>query len=80
VTTKASDYLIVQFTENEIRTLIELLNFSKETCAFMEEQEVLKGSEGGVRSMKRFKEDSHVLLDIIISSMTIGEPPDGVYH
>lgn len=77
---KANDYLMIQFTEEEIKTLIEILTFSKETCTYMEEQETLKGSESGVCAMKRIKEDSSILLDIIVASITIGEPPDGVYH
>jgi hypothetical protein len=73
-------YLAIQFTEEEVKSLIEILSFSKETCAFMEQQEAIKGSASGVRSMQRIKEDSIVLLDIITASVTIGEPPDGVYH
>jgi len=70
----------ILFSVEEVTALLEILSFAKETCAFMEEQEVLKGSESGVTTMRRIKQDSSILLNIIIASVTIGEPTPGVFH
>lgn len=73
-------YFDLQLSGKEIDMLMKVLEFSRNTSSYLEKQELKEGTESGVRQMATVKEDSTMLLDILVASIQIGEPPGGVFH
>lgn len=71
----------LQLLEEDVKTLIDLLNFTKQAANMLAAQETQKGGTivGAVR-YDRMSRDARDLSALLIKHVDMGEPSDGQIH
>lgn len=70
----------LQFSKAEVEALIRILKFGNSAAAILALQESQKGTPQNAAKMNGLAADSKELMNIVISSVSIGEPENDEKH
>ena len=72
------DVVKVALSKEEIAILLDVLHFAQRTSKILVNEEIMKGSPGGVKKMTAIMDNSVVFYKIFYRNFEIGEPPTDI--